>query len=507
MRNEAELMNRYPADAALFGKERDAGWAEVNSREIRASLDFAITALHLDAPWEELHRDPVKEALAQVLFVSTLSCFGPNMTQEMHIALIRKHHGALFDELSTKNTFTANHSSVPCRLEGDGLSAVHHIPIFPTIPGWRPTIGDISPIDIIQIGDEFQVHLNTPSGYIWNKRLAVLAASELSGEVVGVKGNEIVRARNIAMPCVSGFQVMDLRDTCSEDCVMCSVPRGRGVITEEYWIQVSKTFDGLIYDAAKRDHAFTQTLSGGSEDSPDGGFHTAHERALTEIEQKVPSGMGVQVELEMMLPPDKSTWEPIMEILNRYAQKPGWKIGLAINMEVLNDAWKQLFLRKVKGTLTLADHIEFARLLRAKTDGRIRMSTLVMFGMKPVAMNYGQYMLEDLQFIKTLLREGIYVDYAQLKLQLGRPIESYPPPDPVLYMIQFVALRQMLAKAKLPYSPGCVGACGACHHVAETNSLLGVAKKRGISLSKVFAPILETLGPDYQAAFTKVFTI
>lgn len=134
------------------------------------------------------------------------------------------------------------------------------------------------------------------------------------------------------------------------------------------------------------------------------------------------------------------------------------------------------------------------------------MNSLVMFGLKPAAMSYGEYMTKDLRVFQELINAGIHAEYAPVKIESGTLIEAYPPPDPVFFMIQYAALRQMIKQAKLPWSPGCVGGCSACHHLVETNALLGVAKRNGISLPEKFAPILAKLGSEYTEAFTKLFT-
>lgn len=502
----ARLYHDYPEDFALSQTRRDSWWGEKYRREIGTSVDKAITALDLDRPWEEIHNDPVKEALANGLFGSLLSCNGPQISAEMLLALKKRQFGKGFDFTHAKETeFTGNHEAVPVRVFGKGLNAAYNMPTFATRPDGKPTIGDISPISVSEQDGIFQLHLMTPSGHRWNKRLEVLTAPESSKKIVGSMAGKVVYAADIGQPCVSPYQVLILRPTCAENCTFCSVTRGTGFISQQYREQVSNTLDLLINDAAINGRPFMQTLSGGSERSPDGGFHTAHEWALAEIEKKAAGETRVQLELEMMLPPDKSTWNSIIEKLNRYAQKPGWKIGLAINMEGLNDKSKGLFLQGKKGTLTLDDHIEFAKLLKAKTAGRIQMSSLVMFGLKPAAMSYGEYMLQDLEFIKKLLAAGIHAEYGPLKLQLGRSVESYPPPDPVYFMVQYFAVRQMINEASLPASYGCVGSCSRCHHIEATSATLHIAKRLNISLPEILEPILAELGPEYTRAFREIF--
>lgn len=519
----SELLTLYPTDRALFNTRRDYSWGEKYGNELKTSVARAITSFDLDAPLDVIMLDPVKRALALELFTSVLSTNGPMISPVTLFALKRKQLG----EQLTSNVdfhFTSNHTALPgwiTMLDSGGnpikgTTAIHNMPAFATRPDGKPTIGDISPISMYQRMGKFLLELETPRRYKWIGHFTVHQASELSNQVVGNtvgRSGEpvVVYARDISMPCASGFQVTNLRHTCAENCTFCSVTRGSGFITPEDRNEISATLTAQIDAAAQKGHAFQGTLSGGSEKSPDGGFNTAHEWALDLIEEKVKAArtlnpknkeVGVQVELEMMLPPDQSTWDHIIDVLNQYAQKPGWKIGLAINMEALDDSWKGIFLQGKKGTLTLENHIAFARLLKEKTGGIIKMSTLIMFGLKPVDMTYSEYMLKELEAFEALIAAGILPELAPVKFEADGDNQAYPPTDPVYFMIQYLATRKMRNDAGMSFSPGCVGSCSACHNLVETNALLRTAKD---FLPKIFEPILETLGPDYQNEFSEIF--
>lgn len=287
---------------------------------------------------------------------------------------------------------------------------------------------------------------------------------------------------------------------------MCTVTKGDGFVSEEYKGKVSQVLDVLINHAAEKKHAFQQSLSGGTISSGDGGFSTAHEWALQMIEEKTHGkNIPVQLQLEMVLPPDKSTWKPILQKLNQYVQK-GWKISLAVNMEILHDQWEGVFLHgAAKGASTVADHLAFAKMLSEETDGKIQMNSLMMFGLKPSSLSYSSYLFSDLKVLKQLISAGIKPDYQPVKIESGTPIEAYPPPNPMYLLVQDLALKKMLAKAELPWAPGCVGSCNACDQSAETKALLIAAKKQGIAIPELVAPILDELGLVYKQAFQEVF--
>ncbi|MBU2544701.1 hypothetical protein KJ618_04520, partial [Patescibacteria group bacterium] len=189
----------------------------------------------------------------------------------------------------------------------------------------------------------------------------------------------------------------------------------------------------------------------------------------------------------------------------QYVQK-GWNISLAVNIEILHDAWEGLFLQgEAKGASTVADHLAFAKLLSEETAGKIQMNSLVMFGLKPAGMSYSEYMAEDIKVLKELIAAGIKPDYQPVKIESGTAIEAYPPPIPMYLLVQDLALKHMIVKAKLPWSPGCVGSCNACDQSAETKALLIAAKKQGIAIPELVASILDELGPSYKQVFQGVF--
>lgn len=490
-----EIFDHYPQDAALFHTERGLWWQEKYKKELQTSVHTAMTALDLDKPWEEIYGDPVQEALANSIWSTILACNGPQLSAETLLALNKQRFGDAYIDKNNSDHFTSNHLSVPGVMKSLGPAMVHHMPTFATQKDGKPTIGDISPITLIHDGDSFVLSLETPSGHVWKKQFDVLPAAEFATEI-----------KDIASPCASSFQVTILRPTCQEFCTMCTVTKGDGFVSEEYKGKVSHALDVLIGHAAHEHHAFQQSLSGGTISSGDGGFSTAHEWALRMIEEKTHrKNIPVQLQLEMVLPPDQSTWKPILQTLNSYVQK-GWKISLAVNIEILHDTWEGVFLHgAAKGASTVADHLAFAKLLSEETEGKIQMNSLVMFGLKPSSLSYSFYLSSDLDVLKQLIAAGIKPDYQPVKIESGTPTEAYPPPNPMFLLVQDLALKYMLAKAKLPWAPGCVGSCNACDQSAETKTLLAVAKKQKVAIPELVAPILDELGPVYKQAFQEVF--
>ncbi len=494
-----EVFQQYPHDAVLFHVQRGNLWKEQNKAKLQSSVHEAMTALDLDKPWEEIHANPVQEALANSIWSTVLACNGPKLDTTTLVALNKARFGSDYvSQVDGSHIFTSNHLSVSGKLkpvDNDGSIMKHHMPTFATVEGGKPTIGDVSPISLEQEGDVFVLSLQTPGGHVWQKQFEVLPAAAFSTSI-----------KDIASPCASSFQVTILRPTCQENCVMCTVPKGNGEVSHEYKEKVSQALDVLIGHAASNHHKFQQTLSGGTLSSDDGGFSTAHEWGLAMIEEKTQGkDISVQLQLEMVLPPDKTTWQPILQKLHFYVEK-GWKISFAVNMEILHDEWEGLFLQgAAKGASTVADHLAFAKLLSEQTDGKIQMNSLVMFGMKPVGMPYGEYLSADLAVLQQLIAAGIKPDYQPVKIESGTVIEAYPLPDPIFLLVQDLALKHMIAKAQLPISPGCVGGCNACDQSAESKALLIAAKKAGVAIPGLVAPILDKLGPTYKKVFQEVF--
>lgn len=523
MSNLETLYQTYPDDLRLQTPlSRDVLWLETQKLHISDSVSGAIKALGIDAPWEEVAKDPLKIALADTLWSTTLACFGPKLTPDLVKALNIARFGSdyLTNDVAA-HVFTGNHLSVSCRLipvtsdgnRGPGPVLVHHMPTFASVDGGKPAIGDVSPITLEKHEGQFVVSMTTPSGHIWTKALEVLPAKANATTLVG-KDQAMAMVKSIASPCVSAFGVLILRPDCQENCIMCTVPRGNGAISQAYQEQVSGVLDLLVDDAALHNHAFQQTFTGGSLAYGDGGFMTAHAWGMELLASKIAAKehelgkkIPVQIQLEMVLPDDQSTWPDIVDTLAHYTKDLGWNISLAINMEVIQDAWKGLFLQgSIKSVTTLEDHVAFAQAVKHKTHNAVQINSLVMFGMKPKAMDDSSYMAADLAALQQLIGAGIKPDYQPVKIESNSVVEAYPVPNPVLLMLQDAALKQMIAKAKLPRSPGCVGGCNACDQSHETNQLLAAAKKAKVSLPDVFAPLFHGLGKEYEMLYKQIFS-
>lgn len=510
----------YNLDQLLCDQKRGSWWLEMYKPQIEASVHHAIGVLNLDKPWEEIAQNPVSEALANTIWSTTLSCFGPQLSAATLKELTQARFGIDYVNGSTGHNFTSNHQSIPGiikPIDSDGQlmkgkTMVHHLPTFATVEGGKPTIGDISPIHLESKAGKFILTLQTPAGHIWQKQFDVLPAAGFFTDTIPAEG-ETKLVKSIASPCASSFQVTILRDTCQENCMMCTVPKGDGEISEVYKSQVSQTLDLLIDHAAQNHHAFQQSLSAGTISSGDGGFASAHGWALTMIEEKIhlaeqkyEHSIPVLLQLEMVLPADYSSWSGIVQTLKHYSEDIGWKISLAINIEIVQDDWKSLFLLgAIKGKTTLSDHIKFAQML-SNTAGNVQINSLVMFGMKPQALDYNHYLSGDLESLALLVQSGVKPDYQPAKFESGTQMEAYPPPDPMKLFVQDLALKQLIHIAGLQPSIGCVGGCNACDQSHETLALLKTAKKWGIPIPELVAPLVCDIGPEYAQVFNQIFT-
>lgn len=247
MSNLKELYQQYPKDKQLTSLSRDVSWVTKYRPEISLAVDNAIQSFGLDASWEEISEHPLKTALANALWSCSLACFGPKISPDQLRELNALRFGS---DYATKDVashvFTGNHLSVSCRVlplssNGERIAGpvmVHHMPTFASIEGGKPAIGDLSPIVLEKNGEQFILTMTTPSGYVWKKALDVLPAASFTTQMVGKDGSNAM-IKSIASPCVSAFQVLILRPDCQENCIMCTVPRGTGVISEEYQTQVS----------------------------------------------------------------------------------------------------------------------------------------------------------------------------------------------------------------------------------------------------------------------------
>lgn len=526
-------LEQFPADLEMHCADRGPNWEKFYREEIKSSVDEAITALELDKSWEDMNIE--EQVMADTLFESILGTLGPcfdrNHKYGEGFNLFENLHGRglaeLFGPVERLDQFTANHGSTAIgveiiALDSDGMPIndpyykygdVMNMPTYIRGTAGKPTLGDISPITITQERGEFQLSLETPKRHVWRKLLKRSRVEKFFHDNVGTEITPKY-VEEISQPCPSLYNVMILRPTCQKKaagCEMCSVARGDGVITNEHKEHVSKTLDKIFKFVTQFDNPlFTQTLSGGSTIDPDGGFKTAFGWGLELIRQKIQkaereSGKKIKVnlELEMMLPPDKKEWFPIIYKLNDYINL-GWDINLAINMEALG-SWRNRFIPGIKGQQTLEDHKEFNKALKFLSGGKIGMSTLIMFGMKPADMDWKDYMLEQKEQINELIKAGIHPDLIPVKVKPGQAIEAYPPPDPILYMIQYFALRKMIEKAHMRQTKGggCVYTCGRCHHVDVTRRAMSVLKNK---LPEKLEKILEKrVNPEYKGSFRNLW--
>lgn len=522
-----ENYRMLPANAATF-QARRRWWEDEHKPEIQSSVHEAMKALNVDASWDEINKDPLRLASAKALFTSVVSCLGANdITPEIAAEINRRAFGesGYGSNLSRDVFSTANHRATAVILtdlgsDGKPLTSRRtpmNMPMFARSIDGKPSISQVSPIKVVLEDGQLLLLLSTPSGHIWKKLIEVSNATFANQLVGNTRGK--VHIETITQSCGSPFRVWEVRRTCRENCIGCNFDRGDGEITELDWIQFTQAMTLNIVNLVKNGHKVQATLSGGSLDWGDGGFESGIGQALEKIDgivsniekeewylykygkdKKIP----VELELEIVLPSDRKEWGGILDILDRYFQK-GWKLSVAANLETPIDEDREYFLRgNLKKATTTKDHIDFAHELKNRFDGKITMNTLLMFGMKRAEMGWKEYMNRVLKAMQILIDNGITVDLVPFKIELGET-ETLPPVDPVFYKITAIALKQMLKRAKLPWSPGCDGGCGRCHNPGDINALIQVA---GNKLLDLLEPLLNLneFGSENKNTFTNLFS-
>ena len=316
---------------------------------VQAWVHEAMISFGIDKPWEEVTKNPVKIAAANAIWSCTLACFGPKLSQADLADLNSEVTGIPEDGIEFK--FTSNHLSVPvklCSIDNNGnktkeLPMIHYMPAFATSISGPPNIGEVSPIILVKGEPGYHLSLITPSGYIWEKSLEVIPFKDYVQTSLKTK-SDIFTAT--VYPCVSNFQVLNIRPTCQEGCLMCTVEKGDGQILPDYKQKVGNAMDILIDEASKSGKAFQLSVSGGSLESGDAGFDSAHGWALSLLKEKLDAKgfkYPVQLQLEAILPADKTSWSDIIQTISEYVNDYGWQISLAINIEAVQEEWKHLF--------------------------------------------------------------------------------------------------------------------------------------------------------------------
>lgn len=526
------------ADQRLILSDRGRDWEIYYKDKIKANVDQAITLWDLDMDWEETHKVPAQEAMANVIWGSVLSCLGPNFGKlPGGMEIFSTLHGLPFDPSapylvgSEAGEFTINHNNgavgvdlIPVdsngnEIEGNIMSM--NMPTFISRLGIniKPTFGDISPVKVTKNDDTILLELETPNKHIWRKRLKVRKIPEYYKEEVGKDQNgKTIFARGITEPCSFRYEVTVGRPTCEPEaagCIQCGVVRGLGIITPQHRESVYKTWDKKIeYLAENNNPTFEETISGGS--TLDGGYRTGHKVYLAELEKKITAAekkykkrFKVRLELEMMPPTEENMRDRVINDILHYARDLGWNIALSINMEYLGKDREKL-IPGLKGKLSVDSLIIFSRRVRKlskglRKDKRIQISTLLNYNFKPAGMSISDYILQLWEGVDKLIRAGIYVDMIPAKIGPEEALQAYDPPDPMDYNIAYIGIRKKLENAGLkPFQGGCVSGCGRCHHIDEIRKIM--ASWMNIDIRQKFYPFVAKLGTDVQWAFNRNFS-
>ncbi len=478
-------------------------WVESSLKGVKAPMDFAVTNFRLDKAFNFF--TPLELALADDLFETAVASYGINTSMVSLETSTRMYIQAFGVECSTNpNSFTANHESLTVRkrildstnhpMEKFGI--LSQMCMFVNQNG-SPTLGDVSPIILTEQDGRLLLSYTTPNGNAWTKEIEVIPVS--------VDPNEL--------GCASEFHISVLAKDCPQQCSFCDVPFGDGFLTDDQKEEIERSLDRTARIAIEKNRPLRFTLSGGSPNTPYAGFEWA-EFKLELIKQKAEALKGetgktlrVQGQIEMMLP-DKELWQEVISKLNGYRDL-GWKISLAINLEVLDNADRPFFMPGKKGTFTLEDHIEFASVLSERTGGEIVMNSLVLF-LKRNNQSYEDYMLKQIPLFQKLIDVGIHPELAPARISSKSRLRLDPASNFVYYMIQHLMLQEMKFKVHQKRSFGCVS-CNACHQYQEALKLLHIVRKNQVeqknSLPAILGPVLKTIGDRYKEAFTQIFSI
>jgi len=159
---------------------------------------------------------------------------------------------------------------------------------------------------------------------------------------------------------------------------------------------------------------------------------------------------------------------------------------------------------RTKGALTLEDHIEFAKLLREMTGGKIVMNSLVLF-LKRNKQSYEDFMVKQLELFQKIIDAGIHPELAPVRISSKSPLRRDPATNFVYYMIQHLVVLEMVAQAHLKPSFGCIS-CDKCHQYPEAMKFLHISRKDKINLPELFDMVLQQVGANYARTVKEIFS-
>jgi len=526
MRQELQyrpIDEKYPltwrAMHAERGPEWVSKWEPINVKKLEEIISCVPG---LDVPLDKLREDPVKFAMVESVVDAFVSCFGTRFEKPGVLWDLRR---ARFGENGPiLSSFTANHFDAPGvffplgrgggRL-GGGAIAKNMLAIEDRTNG-KSTLNEISPIRLGEEGGVFVASFITPNKNVWQWEFVPDKAEDYYLEPLD--GSGLVRVGNVLLHCkFSGFGITDIGESCDEGCVQCNVLRGSGRASEQHRDRMKRVLQIMRNRQKSSEVVDFGTPSSGSNSGPDGGYFAAFGRTMEEIDKL---GVGrARLQLEMVLPRDRDSWPKIIENIGFYVDKR-WKISLAINLEVLQDEYRSVLLRGYhKGSTTVADHIEFAKMLREAVGEKVSINSLVMFGMKPLEISDEEYLISQLKAIQQLADKGICVDLNPVKNGTRKNsqgpvfLEVFPPVDPIQYWIQEIANVVIQIKAQkerryIPSERGCVGGgknCSLCNAEKTIRRFVNIAGRNGVLIPELLKPFLEKIGVRYQQYFEGLF--
>lgn len=519
-----QLANRYPQTFQKFDEERPFNWAISGKEQVQNQFRYAAIELGLNVPLKELKQNPIKLSLALGLVDCFASAFGAsadnsvtNSLQEITNPKAPMVHG-----------FTGNHDNTfPGTFHPIGEDGIFipgairkHLRISRSAIGEKPELGDISLLEINKIGEVFIATLKVPGLPEWKFQFIPTKALPYFTDSIGFGR----RVADIKYPCASDSSgVINLVPTCTEDCLQCFTTRGNGIMSDADKFQNGNVIRSIFRHITENNRSiFGATLSGGTGGSADGGFEDNFgwaleeiDHQLTEVQPTYKKKIQMKLQLEFVLPRDKTARSGIIKIIDKYVKK-GYQFSVAINLESLRDDLRQLFMRgKNKSTTTIGDLIEFVRELRKIVGEDFMVDTLVDHGMNPLEneMADDDNLAVELVSILRLRKAGVRVDMIPVKADTRKDnndpvrLEAFPPINALYLFLQKVALAKINEQFDVDpkNNHGCVGGCSLCNPAQSVKTFVRKAEENNEDISIILDPLLKLTSEKYRMMFRALF--
>ncbi|MEK7495279.1 MAG: hypothetical protein AAB788_00620 [Patescibacteria group bacterium] len=521
MTEARQLWKNYRDSMNLIGLERNHLWIATNKEKVGGQVNDAITLLEIDDSFDNLSKNPTNSALTQAFADCIFSSFGPSLTSKAktHLQILRGG-----EEIK----FTSNHDTSPgllFPLNEEGIRLSGAIPknmlTLDSETGDLLSLGDISPIKLDLVDKTLVAEMMTPGKNVWKWEFVPTIAKPYYKEPV----DENFNVGQIEIFCASeNSAIIILARDCAENCLFCGVPRGNGKMTYEDKLRRKIVFEKMFKNIPDKSGGFFgATLSGGSSKALDGGFSHNFGWALKELDNQLSvanknriNPIKMRLQLEIILPKDKTSWQGIIDTIEIYVKK-GWDISLAMNQEVVQNEIESMFLQGVnKKETTTDDLVKFANQLKDKVGDKVLVNSLILFGLKPIEMSDEEYLITQLDGIKKLFNAGIRVDINPVKNNMRKNkqdpvrLEAFPAVNPALLFLQSIAvakLNQNFDKTKFRH--GCVGGCSLCNPRNTIERFVRIAEKaysegKGPPIPEILKHLLDTTG-QYQQQFEALF--